>query len=133
MIVRVNIVLKRTVYTLNCSNIVLKNEKKEKSQIGINEYNQATFSGWIHLQSSHFSAGMLFFLLFFSYKTIANSNRQIRRLCADAANEFIRLISLTNSYLAFSFFLFSMTTFLQIGVYIYNLIDQSSPSCSTGG
>ena len=53
------------------------------------------------------------------YKTIANSNRQIRRLCADAANEFIRLISLTNSYLAFSFFIFSMTTFLQLGVYNY--------------
>ena len=74
-----------------------------------------------------------FILLFFSYKTIANFNRQIRCLYADAANEFIRLISLINSYLAFSFFIFSMTTFLQLGVYIYNLIDQSSPSCSKGG
>ena len=43
------------------------------------------------------------FALFFSFKTIENSNKQIRRLCADAANEFIRLISLINSYLAFSF------------------------------
>ena len=57
------------------------------------------------------------FSLFFSFKTVANSNRQIRRPCADAANEFIRLISLINSYLAFSFFFhFSMTTFLQLVV-----------------
>ena len=90
--------------------------KKGKSQIGINEANQATFSGWIHLQPLHFPAGMFLLLLFFSFKTIANSNRQIRRLCADAANEFIRLISLINSYLAFSFFIFSTTTFLQLGV-----------------
>ena len=50
-----------------------------------------------------------FLLLFFSFKTfktIENSNRQIRRLCADAANEFIRLVSLINSYVAFSFFHF---------------------------
>ena len=32
MIVRVNIVLKRTVYTLNCSNVVLKNEKRKKAK-----------------------------------------------------------------------------------------------------
>ena len=38
--------------------------------------------------------------------------------CADVANEFIRLISLINSYLAFSFFIFSTTTFLQLGVYL---------------
>ena len=44
-------------------------------------------------------------LLSFSFKTIANSNRQIRRPGADAANEFIRLISLFNSYLAFFIFL----------------------------
>ena len=56
-------------------------------------------------------------LLSFILKTIANSNRQIRRPCAAAANEFIRLISLINSYLAFSFFLFSKTTLLQLGVY----------------
>ena len=58
MIVRVNIVLKKTVYTPNCSNVVLKKRKKKKSQIGINEDNQATFSGWIHLQPSHFPAGI---------------------------------------------------------------------------
>jgi len=34
--------------------------KKGKSQIGINEANQATFSGWIHLQALHFPAGMFF-------------------------------------------------------------------------
>ena len=58
------------------------------------------------MQPLHFSAGMFFLLLFFSFKTIANSNGQIRRLCADAANEFIRLISLINSVLAFSLFHF---------------------------
>ena len=79
--------------------------KKGKSRIGINEANQARFSGWIHLQPLHFPAGV-FFLLFFGFKTIENSNRQIQCLCADAANEFIRLISLINSYLAFSFFHF---------------------------
>ena len=35
---------------------------------------------------------------------MGNSNRQIRRPCADAANEFIRLITWINSFLAFSFF-----------------------------
>jgi len=34
--------------------------KKGKSQIGINEANQATFSGWIHLQALHFPTGMFF-------------------------------------------------------------------------
>ena len=48
----------------------------------------------------------VFFHCFSAIKTIENSNRQIQRLCADAANEFIRLISLINSYLAFSFFHF---------------------------
>ena len=52
-------------------------------------------------------------LLSFSFKTIANSNRQIRRQGADAANEFIRLISLLNSYLAF-FSHFSKITLLQL-------------------
>ena len=66
----------------------------------------------------HFPAGM-FFLLFFSFKTIENSNRQIRRLCADAANEFIRLISLIIPIWLFPFFIFSMTTFLQLGVLIW--------------
>ena len=42
----------------------------------------------------------------FSFKTIANSNRQIWCPFADAANKFIRLISLINSYFAFSFFSF---------------------------
>ena len=52
-------------------------------------------------------------LLSFSFKTIANSNRQIRRPCADSVNKFVRLISLIDTYLAFPFFHFSMTTFLQ--------------------
>ena len=56
------------------------------------------------MQPLHFPAGMFF--LTFSFKTIANSNRQIQRLYADAANEFIRLISLINSYLLFSFIYF---------------------------
>ena len=42
----------------------------------------------------------------FSFKTIANSNRQIWCPFADAADKFIRLISLINSYFAFSFFSF---------------------------
>ena len=47
------------------------------------------------------------------------SNRQKRRPCADAANEFItRLISRIIPYLAFCFFHFSMTPFLQLAVYI---------------
>ena len=46
--------------TPNCSNVVVKNEKR-KNQIGINEANQATFSGWIHLQPLHFPAGMFFY------------------------------------------------------------------------
>ena len=50
--------------------------------------------------------GWNFFLLFFIFKTIANSNGQIRRPCVDAANDFIRLISLINSYLALFFFSF---------------------------
>ena len=45
-------------------------------------------------------------LLSFSFKTIANSNREIRCPYADAANKFVRLISVINSYLAFSFFSF---------------------------
>ena len=40
----------------------------------------------------------------------------IRRPCADAANEFIRPITQINSYLAFSFFHFSIATLLQLGV-----------------
>ena len=44
------------------------------------------------------------------------------RSCVDAANEFIGLISLINSYLAFAFFHFSMTTFLQLGVSL-NITD----------
>ena len=69
----------------------------------------------MRLIKPHFQGGFIcrrcispleFFLLFSSFKTKENSNRQIRRLCADAANEFIRLISLINSYLAFSFFHF---------------------------
>ena len=44
--------------------------------------------------------------MFFIFKTIANSNGQIRRPCVDAANDFIRLISLINSYLALFFFSF---------------------------
>ena len=69
----------------------------------------------MRLIKPHFQGGFIcrrciprwnFFLLFSSFKTIENSNRQIRRLCADAANELIRLISLINSYLAFSFFHF---------------------------
>ena len=59
------------------------------------------------MQPLHFPAGI------FSFKTIANSNRQIRRQGADAANEFIRLISLLNSYLAF-FSHFSKITLLQL-------------------
>ena len=90
--------------------------KKGKSQIGINKANNTTFSGWIHLQLLDLPAG--FFLLFFSFKTIANSSRQIQRPCSDAANEFTRLISLINSYLAFSFFHFSNTTLLQLGVHV---------------
>ena len=35
--------------------------------------------------------------------------------------KFIRLISLINSYLAFPFFIFSMTTFLQLGVHLITL------------
>ena len=42
--------------------------------------------------------------LSFSFKTIANSNGQIRRPCADAGNECIKLITQINSYLPFSFF-----------------------------
>ena len=90
--------------------------KKGKSQIGINK---GTLSGFSHshLQPLHFPAGI--FILFFSFKTIANSHRPIRCPCADSVNEFIRLISLINSYLAFSFFHFSRTTLLQfiLGVY----------------
>ena len=133
MIVQVNIILKGTVYTPNCSNVVLKNEKRKKAKQELMRIIKPHSQGGFICSRRISPLECCFFLLFFSYKTIANSNRQIRRLCADAANEFIRLISLTNSYLAFSFFLFSMTTFLQICVYIYNLIDQSSPSCSKGG
>ena len=53
--------------------------------------------------------------LFLSFKTIANSKRQIWRLCAGAAYEFVGLITLFNSYLAFSFFHFSKTTLLRLG------------------
>ena len=48
-------------------------------------------------------------LLSFSFKTIANSNRQIRRPCADSVNKLI----IIDTYLAFPFSHFSMTTFLQ--------------------
>ena len=97
--------------TPNCNNVVIEKWKKGKSQI-------------IRLTEPH-SQGRLIcsccisplkFFLFFSFKTIANSNRQIRRPCADAANEFTRLISLINSYLAFSFFHFSKTTSPQLGI-----------------
>ena len=71
-------------------------------------------------------------LLSFSFKTIANSNRQIRRPCADAANEFTRLISLINSYLAFSFFHFSKTTLLQLGVYTYYQVVDVKLTKGTG-
>ena len=86
--------------------------KKGKSQIGINSANLATFHGGFicsrYISPLEFSA-----LLSFSFKTIANSNRQIRRQGADATNEFIRLISLLNSYLAF-FSHFSKITLLQL-------------------
>ena len=91
--------------------------KKGKRQVGINSANLATFSWWIHLQSLHFPAGIFRFFQIFSFifETIANSNRQVRRPCADTANEFFRLISLINSYLAICHF--SKTTLLQLGVY----------------
>ena len=92
--------------------------KKGKSQIGIISANLATFSWWIHLQPLN-SALKFPVLLSFIFKTIANSNRKIRRPCADAANLFIRLISLIDSYLLFPFFHFSKTTLLQLGVYNY--------------
>ena len=100
-------------YTPNCNNVVVKKWKQEKAN---NKANKTTFSGWIHLQLLHLPAG--FFLLFFSFKTITNSSRQIWRPCSDAANEFTRLISLINSYLAFSFFHFSNTTLLQLGIHV---------------
>ena len=81
-----------------------KNEKKEKAKQELIRLIQPhSHGGFIcsrYIFPLEFSA-----LLSFSFKTIANSNRQIRRPGADAANEFIRLISLFNSYLAFFIFL----------------------------
>ena len=93
-------------HTPNCNNIVVEKWKK----------NKGTFPGFSHshLQPLHFPAGI--FLLFFGFKTIANSNRPLWRPCVDAVNEFIRRISLINSYLAFSFLHFSKTMLLQLGV-----------------
>ena len=77
---------------------------KGKSQIGINRlikpHSRGRFICSRCISPLEFSV-----LLSFSFKTIANSNRQIRRPCADSVNKFVRLISL-NSYLAFSFFSF---------------------------
>ena len=78
---------------------------KGKSQIGINRlikpHSRGRFICSRCISPLEFSV-----LLSFSFKTIANSNRQIRRPCADSVNKFVRLISLINSYLAFSFFSF---------------------------
>ena len=77
---------------------------KGKSQIGINRlikpHSRGRFICSRCISPLEFSV-----LLSFSFKTIANSNRQIRPPCADSVNKFVRLISL-NSYLAFSFFSF---------------------------
>ena len=90
-----------------------KNEKKEKAKQELIRLIQPhSHSGFIcsrYISPLEFSA-----LLSFSFKTIANFNRQIRRPAADAANQYIWLISLFNSYLAF--FHFSKTTLLQLGV-----------------
>ena len=88
-----------------------KNEKKEKAKQELIRLIQPhSHGGFIcsrYISRLEFSA-----LLSFSFKTIENSNRQIRRPGADVANEFIRLISLYNSYLAFCHF--SKTTVLQL-------------------
>ena len=78
---------------------------KGKSQIGINRLIKPHSRG--RFICSRCISPLEFSVLFsFSFKTIANSNRQIRRPCADSVNKFVRLISLINSYLAFSFFSF---------------------------
>ena len=79
----------------------------------LNTQKYGLFCSLIQLQLLHSPTGIFFI---FSFKTIANSNRQIRRPCADTANEFTRLISLINFHLAFSFFHFSKTTLLQLGI-----------------
>ena len=90
-----------------------QNEKEEKAKQELIRLIQPhSHSGFIcsrYISPLEFSA-----LLSYSFKTIANSNRQIRRPGAYAANEFIKRISLFNSYLAF--FHFSKTTLLQLGV-----------------
>ena len=90
-----------------------KNEKKEKAKQELIRLIQPHSHGGF-ICSRCISPLEFSVLLSFSFKTIANSNRQIRRPGADAANEFIRLISLFNSYLAF--FHFSKTTLWQLGV-----------------
>ena len=78
---------------------------KGKSQIGINRLIKPHSRGRF-ICSRCISPLEFTVLLTFSFKTIANSNRQIRRPCADSVNKFVMLISLINSYLAFSFFSF---------------------------
>ena len=51
------------------------------------------------------------FCIVFSFRTIANSDKLIRRPCADAAKEFTRL----TSYLAFSLFSFFYDNAFAIG------------------
>ena len=78
---------------------------KGKSQIGINRLIKPHSRGRF-ICSRCISPLEFTVLLTFSFKTIANSNRQIRRPCVDSVNKFVRLISLINSYFAFSFFSF---------------------------
>ena len=92
-------------YTPNCNNVVLEKWRKEKAKWELNRLIKPHSHGRF-ICSRCISTLELSVLLSFSFKTIANSNRQIRCPCADAANKFIRLISLINSYFAFSFLSF---------------------------
>ena len=85
-----------------CHRKMKKKEKAKQELIRlIQPHSHGGFICSRYISPLEFSA-----LLSFSFKTIANSNRQIRRPGADAANEFIRLIRLVlNSYLAFFIFL----------------------------
>ena len=103
--------------TPNCNNVVLEKWQKEKAKYELNRLIKRHSQGKV-ICSRCISPLEFSVLLSFSFKTVGNSNRQIRRPCVDAANEFIRLITQIDSFWLFPFFHFYMTTFFN-WVYIF--------------
>ena len=63
-------------YTPNCSNVCLKNEKKDKAKLELRRLIKPHSQSGFISQPLHFSAGVFFLIVFHGVKTIANQFQQ---------------------------------------------------------